>query len=218
MDMGIRSKELRSLFRVITLDLTAVKIPLICTNHTTTGNIGGFMPTKEAAGGDGPIFSMSNVIMLSKAQLKEGSDNTRTGIVVTSTPKKARFTRPYPVKFHISFMNGMNAYVGLQDFVSWEICGIERGKLEVDKKTGEMEFTPNSSSTRWAIKHLGKTVTSSQLFSSEIFTDEVLHMIDEKAIKPHFLLPDLFDETELEELANPENEESEVEENGEEQA
>jgi len=215
MDMGIRSKEMRSLFRVITLDLTGVRIPLICTNHTTTGNIGGFMPTKEAAGGDGPIFSMSNVIMLSKAGLKEGSDNTKTGIVVTSTPKKARFTRPYPVKFHISFMNGMNPYVGLQDFVSWDICGIERGKLEVDKKTGEMEFTPNASSTRWAIKHLGKTVTSSQLFSGTIFTDEVLKMIDEKAIKPHFLLPDLFDESELAELADPQGDENE-EEDGEE--
>jgi hypothetical protein len=117
-------------------------------------------------------------------------------------------------------MNGMNPYVGLQDFTSWETCGIERGKLEVDKKTGEMEFTPNASSTRWAIKHLGKTVTSSQLFSGEIFTDEVLHMIDEKVIKPHFLLPDLFDENELAILANPESEEDgengELEANGEE--
>lgn len=210
MDMGIRSKELRSLFRVITLDLTGVKIPLVCTNHTTTGNIGGFMPTKEAAGGDGPIFSMSNVIMLSKAQLKE-NDGTKTGIIVTSTPKKARFTRPYPVKFHISFMNGMNAYVGLQDFVSWEACGIQRGKLEVDKKSGEMVFTANESSTRWAVAHLGKTVASSQLFSSEVFTPEVLKQLDEKVIKPHFLLPDLFDETELEALANSIENESEEE-------
>jgi len=217
MDMGIRSKELRSLFRVITLDLTAVKIPLICTNHTTTGNIGGFMPTKEAAGGDGPIFSMSNVIMLSKAQLKEGSDNTRTGIVVTSTPKKARFTRPYPVKFHISFMNGMNAYVGLQDFVSWETCGIQRGKLEVDKKTGEMEFIPNESSPRWAVRHLGKTVPSTQIFTPEVFTDEVLKMIDEKVIQPHFKLPDLFDEKEFEDLIDGDQEENVVED-GEEQA
>jgi RecA/RadA recombinase len=200
MDMGLRSKEMRSLFRVITLDLTGVRIPLVCTNHTTTGGIGGFMPTKEASGGDGPIFSMSNVIMLSKAQLKE--NDTKTGIIVTSTPKKARFTRPYPVKFHISFMNGMNPYVGLQDFVSWDICGIERGKLEVDKKSGEMEFTPNASSTRWAIKHLGKTVTSSQLFNGEIFTDEVLKMIDDKAIKTHFLLPDLFDNQVLEDFVD----------------
>lgn len=195
MDMGIRSKELRSLFRVITLDLTGVKIPLICTNHTTTGNIGGFMPTKEASGGDGPIFSMSNVIMLSKAQLKEG--DTRTGIIVTSTPKKARFTRPYAVKFHISFMNGMNPYVGLQDFVSWENCGIQRGKLEVDKKTGEMTFTAVESSPRWAIRHLGKTVASTQLFTPEVFTEAVLKELDEKVIKPHFNLPDLFDESEL---------------------
>ena len=198
MDMGIRSKELRSLFRVITLDLTGVKIPLICTNHTTTGNIGGFMPTKEASGGDGPIFSMSNVIMLSKAQLKEG--DTKTGIIVTSTPKKARFTRPYPIKFHVSFMNGMNPYVGLQDFVSWETCGIQRGKLEVDKKTGEMVFQGNESSPRWAVRHLGKTVPSTQIFTSEVFTDEVLKELDEKVIQTHFKLPDLFGEKEMEDM------------------
>ncbi len=172
------------------------------------------MPTKEAAGGDGPIFSMSNVIMLSKAQLKEG--DTKTGIVVTSTPKKARFTRPYQVKFHISFMNGMNPYVGLQDFVSWETCGIQRGKLEVDKKTGEMKFEGNESSPRWAVRHLGKTVASTQIFTPEVFTDEVLKMIDEKAIQPHFKLPDLFDESEFESLLNPE--ENNEEDNGEEQA
>lgn len=200
MDMGIRSKEMRSLFRVITLDLTGVKVPLVCTNHTTTGGIGGFMPSKEASGGDGPIFSMSNVIMLSKAQLKE--NDTKTGIIVTSTPKKARFTRPYPVKFHISFMNGMNRYVGLQDFVSWEFCGIQRGKLEVDKKTGEMTFTPVESSPRWAVAHLGKTVPSTQLFTPEVFTDEVLKKLDETVIQPHFKLPDLFDEKELAELVD----------------
>jgi RecA/RadA recombinase len=213
MDMGIRSKELRSLFRVITLDLTGVKIPLICTNHTTTGNIGGFMPTKEAAGGDGPIFSMSNVIMLSKAQLKEG--DTKTGIIVTSTPKKARFTRPYAVKFHISFMNGMNPYVGLQDFVSWETCGIQRGKLEIDKKTGEMKFEGNESSPRWAVKHLGKTIASTQIFSPEVFTEDVLKMIDEKVIGPHFKLPDLFDEKEFEELLEGEETVTNEEENAE---
>jgi RecA/RadA recombinase len=215
MDMGLRSKEMRSLFRVITLDLTGVRIPLVCTNHTTTGGIGGFMPTKEASGGDGPIFSMSNVIMLSKAQLKE--NDTKTGIIVTSTPKKARFTRPYPVKFHISFMNGMNAYVGLQDFVSWETCGIQRGKLEVDKKTGEMEFIPNESSPRWAVRHLGKTVPSTQIFTPEVFTDEVLKMLDEKVIQPHFKLPDLFDEKEFEDLVDGGQEENVVED-GEEQA
>ena len=70
--------------------------------------------------------------------------------------------------------------------------GIERGKLEeVKNKDGvkELVFTPNASSTRWAVKHMGKTVTSSQLFNPEIFTQEVLQQLDEKVIKPHFLLP-----------------------------
>jgi RecA/RadA recombinase len=210
MDMGLRSKEMRALFRAITLDLTGVKIPLICTNHTTTAGIGSFMTTKEVSGGDGPIFSMSNVIMLSKAQLKE--NDTKTGIIVTSTPKKARFTRPYAVKFHISFMNGMNPFVGLQDFVSWENCGIQRGKLEVDKKTGEMVFTPVESSPRWAIRHLGKTVPSTQLFTEEVFTREVLEELNEKVIKPHFLLPDLFDMNELNDAFEDENIDSDEQE------
>jgi RecA/RadA recombinase len=189
-DMGAKAKELRKLFRVITLDLTAARIPLICTNHVYAG--GGFFPTKESSGGDGPIFAMSVISFLSKAQLKEGNSSTKTGIIVTSNLKKSRFTIPEPVKFHISFANGMNPYVGLQDFVNWDACGIERGKLEeVKNKDGvkEVVFTPNASSTRWAIKHLGKTVTSSQLFTPEIFTQEVLQQLDEKVIKPHFILP-----------------------------
>lgn len=190
-DMGAKAKELRKLFRVITLDLTAARIPLICTNHVYAG--GGYIPTKESSGGDGPIFAMSVISFLSKAQLKEGNSTTKTGIIVTSNLKKSRFTIPEPVKFHISFANGMNPYVGLQDFISWDACGIGRGKLEeVKNKDGvkEMVFTPSESpQARWAIKHLGKTVTSSQLFSPEIFTQEVLEQLDEKVIKPHFLLP-----------------------------
>jgi RecA/RadA recombinase len=127
-DMGAKAKELRKLFRVITLDLTQAKIPLVCTNHVYAG--GGYIPTKESSGGDGPIFAMSVISFLSKAQLKEGNSTTKTGIIVTSNLKKSRFTIPEPVKFHISFLNGMNPYVGLQDFVSWEACGIGKGKYD----------------------------------------------------------------------------------------
>ena len=190
-DMGAKAKELRKLFRVITLDLTAAKIPLVCTNHVYAG--GGFFPTKESSGGDGPIFAMSVISFLSKAQLKEGNSSTKTGIIVTSNLKKSRFTIPEPVKFHISFANGMNPYVGLQDFVSWEACGIQRGKLEEVRKadgTKEMVFTASESpQARWAIKHLGKTITSSQLFTPEVFTEDVLQQLDVNVIQKHFQLP-----------------------------
>lgn len=211
-DMGLRSKEMRDVFRNITLDLTGLKVPLICTNHTTMAGIGGYIQTKEAAGGDGPIFSMSNVILLSKANLKE--DDKKTGIIVTSTFKKARFTRPYPIKFHISFMSGMNPYVGLEEFVTWESCGVQRGKLEVDKKTGEMKFTSVESSPNWAVAHLGKTIPSKRLFTAEVFTEEVLRRLDENVIKKHFLLPDLFDDLEglMEENVDEDEDEESIEE------
>lgn len=197
-DMGAKAKELRKLFRVITLDLTAAKIPLICTNHVYAG--GGYVPTKESSGGDGPIFAMSVVSFLSKAQLKDGS-GTKTGIIVTSTLKKSRFTVPEQVKFHISFAHGMNPYVGLQDYVSWDACGIERGKFEEVKNTEtgkkEMVFKANASSTRWGVRHLGKTVASTELFTPEVFTKEVLQQLDENVIKDKFKLPDLTDHSDL---------------------
>lgn len=198
-DMGAKAKELRKLFRVITLDLTQAKIPLVCTNHVYAG--GGYIPTKESSGGDGPIFAMSVISFLSKAQLKEGNSTTKTGIIVTSNLRKSRFTIPEPVKFHISFLNGMNPYVGLQDFVSWEACGIGKGKLEEVKNAKgekEMVYTPSDSpQARWAIKHLGKTITSSQLFTPEVFTEEVLKQLDENVIQKHFILPSMGSAEEL---------------------
>lgn len=197
-DMGAKAKELRKLFRVITLDLTAAKIPLICTNHVYAGG-GAYIPTKESSGGDGPIFAMSVVSFLSKAQLKDGA-GTKTGIIVTSTLKKSRFTIPEPVKFHISFSNGMNPYVGLQDYVSWEVCGIERGKFEeVKNAEGKKEsvFKPSASSTRWGVRHLGKTVASTELFTDKVFTEDVLRQLDDNVIRDKFKFPDLADHTEI---------------------
>ncbi len=213
-DMGAKAKELRKLFRVITLDLTAAKIPLICTNHVYAG--GGYVPTKESSGGDGPIFAMSVVAFLSKAQLKDGS-GTKTGIIVTSTLKKSRFTIPEQVKFHISFSHGMNPYVGLQDYVSWEACGIERGKFEEvkDPVTGKKEnvFKPNASSTRWGVRHLGKTVASTELFTEKVFTREVLEQLDENVIKDKFKFPDLADHSDILDDLVTDGDNSEVNEN-----
>lgn len=215
-DMGLKAKELRSLFRSITFALTKAKIPLLCTNHVYTG--GGYIPTKEASGGLGAVFSTSIIPFLSKAQLKEG--DSKTGIIVTSKLKKNRFTVPFDIKFHISFTAGMNKFVGLEDFVSWDACGIQRGKIEtakdfakmskpaefhefdfnneeVDTKTGEITskieklvFIPTDSG-RWCVKHLGKSIVANQFFTDVVFTKEVLTSLDEKVIKPTFILPDL---------------------------
>jgi hypothetical protein len=95
----------------------------------------------------------------------------------------------------------MNPYVGLQDYVSWEACGIERGKFEEVKnaETGkkEMIFKANASSTRWGVRHLGKTVASTELFTDKVFTREVLEQLDINVIKDKFKFPDLTDHSEI---------------------
>ena len=75
----------------------------------------------------------------------------------------------------------MNEYVGLENYVNWELCGITKGKK--DKKTGEL--VPSAGSNKWIVKHLDRTVSNAEFFTAEVFTDEVLKKIDEH-IQPIF--------------------------------
>ena len=217
-----RAGDIRSLFRIITTDLAELKIPLVFTNHSYT-SVGAYVPTQIMSGGGGAIYAASMILMLSKANLKENNKDaekagmTKTGVLVTSKPSKNRFAKPIPVKFHISFYNGMNPYVGLEKYVSWDTVGIGPGKLEeiieemtiLDKEgnpvikrgkpvvektsTGEFEYVPDDSVNpkTFAVKHLGKTIKAGQLFTPDVFTDEILKQIDDNIIRPIFELPNI---------------------------
>ncbi len=87
--------------------------------------------------------------------------------------------KPKKIRFEISFANGMNPYTGLDAFCRPEYfdqIGIAQGKMDVDKKTGEMTFTPGG--IRWYINHLNKSVTTKQLFKQDIFTPDVLKRME----------------------------------------
>jgi len=213
-----KQQNLKSMFRVITTDLAELKIPLILSNHVYA-SVGGYIPMNIQSGGSGPIYAASIILEFHKAGLKDGDPEaaeagTKTGIIVTSKIVKNRFVKPIPIKFHISFYKGMNPYVGLENYVSWETCGIERGSLieeiiekpvyeadgmtqkisrgkpKVEKiNTGNIIFSPDKDSKTFAVKHLNKNVKGSAIFSKEVFTDEVLKLLDEKVIRPLFELP-----------------------------
>jgi RecA/RadA recombinase len=226
-----RAGDIRSLFRIITTDLAELKIPLVFTNHSYTA-VGAYVPTQIMSGGGGAIYAASIILMLSKANLKENNKDaekagmTKTGVLVTSKPSKNRFAKPIPVKFHISFYNGMNPYVGLERYVSWETVGIGPGKLEerIDERpvldddgnqlikrgkpvveriqTGEYEYVPDDSANpkTFAVRHLGRTIKAGQLFTSEVFTEDVLREIDENVVRPLFELPNIVESDSMGEL------------------
>jgi len=206
-----RAKTIRSLFRIITSDLTGLGIPFLFTNHTYAST--GMFPTVNLSGGGGLIYSASVILALSKAQIKEGT--VQTGIIVTVKTLKNRFGKPIPIKFHIRWDRGMNPYNGMEEYMNWENCGIQKGNIfsqkEYDKfsdadktKSHEFEyggetlyFYPKDTARNYIVKHLGCGVPANELFTDRVWTREVLEEINEKCIKPKFSYGTINDEDEI---------------------
>jgi hypothetical protein len=136
-------------------------------------------PQAVMKGGLSLLYSASVIGFMSKSKYKDGTEDDMdlgaSGITVLFKTQKNRLAKPKKIRFDISFASGMNPYTGLDAFCRPEYfdkIGIAQGKMEVDKKTGEMTFTPGG--LRWYISHLNKSVTTKQLFIPEIFTQEVL--------------------------------------------
>lgn len=232
-----KQQELRSLFRVITADLAELKIPFVFTNHTYA-TIGSYVPGQTISGGGGAIYNASVILQLSKAGLKEDGAN-KTGIIVTSKPAKNRFARPLPIKFHISFYKGMNPYVGLEQFLSWKNCGVQRGKLLTEKEfqkyykednpryqelletevvrtnedgtTDKFYFEAKDTARTIAVAHTFSMIKPQELFSSKVFTKEMLKSLDENFIQKMFKLPNVstlgdIENDEISEIINDEPE------------
>ena len=170
-----RSKILKSIFRIIMTPLADLKIPFLFTNHTYQTQ--DFISRQVAGGGTGPEYAASIVLFLNKAQLKEGGE--KAGIIVTAKPNKNRFAKPNPIKFHLHYTQGMNKYVGLENYIDWEEIGITKGIIEKGQKV------PKATARNWICKHLDETVPNSEFFSDKVFTQEVLEKIEAK-IQPLF--------------------------------
>lgn len=172
-----KAKALGSMFRSINTDLGYLEIPLLVANHTYLTM--DLYPQEKLRGGNGLLYSASVIGFMSKSKLKTAEEDEMdlgaSGISVLFKTQKNRMAKPKKIRFDISFIHGMNPYTGLDAFCRPEYfdkIGIAKGKMEVDKKTGEMIFTPGGN--RWYINHLNKSVTTKQLFTQEVFTQEVL--------------------------------------------
>lgn len=166
-----RSKILKSIFRIIMTPMADLKIPFIFTNHTYQTQ--DFISRQVAGGGTGPEYAASIVLFLNKAQLKDSSGD-KAGIIVTAKPNKNRFAKPQNIKFHLHYTEGMNRFVGLENYIDWENIGITKGVIEKGEKI------PKKTARGWICKHLDETVSNSEFFSEKVFTKEVLQKIDEK--------------------------------------
>lgn len=216
-----KQQDMKALFRSILTLLRVKRTPLIITTHTYE-KIGSYIPGKEISGGTGAKYGASITNMLSVKKMKDKDDaSTETndekqqnGVIITSTQVKARYTRAgIPVQVYVSFIGGMNPYVGLEPYLDWETMGVAPGKMVDEyeeylskngskkrRKTGNLVFEPENceeveKARYWAIKSINKHIPRKEFFkySKYIFTKENLLLIDEK-VKKQFEFPD-YDET-----------------------
>ena len=211
-----KAKALGSLFRSINTDLGYLDIPLLVANHTYLTM--DLFPKSVMKGGNGLLYSASVIGMMSKSQLKNGTEDDMdlgaSGISVLFKTQKSRLAKPKKIRFDISFANGMNPYTGLDAFCRPEYfdqIGIAKGKMEVDKSTGEMKFTPGG--LKWYIDHLNKSVHTKQLFTPEVFTKEVLLKM-EPIVNDYFRFKSIDEIEEVEKKFNNIIEDDEDETNG----
>ena len=211
-----KAKALGSLFRSINTDLGYLDIPLLVANHTYLTM--DLFPKSVMKGGNGLLYSASVIGMMSKSQLKTGEEDDMdlgsSGISVLFKTQKSRLAKPKKIRFDISFAHGMNPYTGLDAFCRPEYfdkIGIAKGKMEVDKSTGEMKFIPGG--IRWYIDHLNKSVHTKQLFTQEVFTQEVLEKM-EPIVNDYFRFKTIDEIEEVEKKFNTIMEDDEDDTNG----
>lgn len=197
-----KAKKLRSIFRIISMKMGIIGATMALSNHVYE-NTNAYVPTSVQSGGQGLVYGASVILNLSKAKLKEDGDNKQTGIIVTAKPDKNRFVIPHTVQFYISYVNGMNKYVGLQDYISWERCGIDRGKFitesealksgqdypKVVTKDGEIKYFVQSDTGRNVCCDDGTSLPWKSLWSAKVFNKERLERLD-KYIQSEFKYAD----------------------------
>lgn len=153
-----RSQLIRGAFRVLSLKLSRLDVPMVVTNHTYAV-IGAYMPTKTMGGGDGLKYAASSIVFLSKSQDKDGTEVI--GNIIKCKLEKSRFTREKSmVETKLSFTKGLDRYHGLTDLaIEAGIWKSQGGRIEVHD--GRKVF--------------GKAIGSKP---TEFFTEDILKQLD----------------------------------------
>lgn len=229
-----RAKEIKSLFRTNATALNKAQAPFIVTSHTYMTQDLFAKTIISGGTGIEYNASLTLIMSTSKYEDKDSEkivsgkvgDYTKLGVTVTAKPEKSRFTIPQKVQFYIPYFKAPNPYIGLEKYLTWENSGIIEGVLltkkeynklsDSDKETiktfekdGEIFYAfPKiagiNKNRTIVVSHLGAQLPLSELFTSRVLTDDILHKIDEEVIRPEFELPsqDSFDD--LSEFVNTE--------------
>ena len=156
-----RSQIVKAAFRVLTLKLGKLGVPMIMTNHTYDV-IGSMFPTKEMGGGSGLKYAASTIIYLSKKKDKDGTEVV--GNIIHCKTYKSRMTKENQmVDVRLSYTKGLDRHYGLLELA------VEAG---IFKSVSTRIELPDGTKT------FGKTINNDP---GKYFTDEIMEKLDKFA-------------------------------------
>lgn len=156
-----RAQVLKAAFRVLTLKLAKVQVPMIVTNHVYDV-VGSYVPTKSMSGGSGLKYCASQIIFLSKKKDKDG--NEVVGNIIRCKTDKSRFTKENKVvEVKLHYDTGLDRHYGLLELAE---------KYGVIKKVSTRYELPDGS------KVFGKAINSNP---EKYFTEEMMVELNEAA-------------------------------------
>ncbi len=110
-DQGQRAKQIKAMLRTFVQDIKELNITM-----AVTGQVYKNQDIKNGEGvwvvNDAVKYSLSQIIMVTKLKLKDGTDIT--GIRLRANGYKTRFTKPFQtVELEVPYESGMDPYSGL---------------------------------------------------------------------------------------------------------
>jgi len=158
-----RAQIVKATFRVLTLKLGKLGVPLILTNHTYDV-VGSMFPQKEMGGGSGLKYAASQIIYLSKKKEKDGTEVI--GNIIHCKTYKSRLTKENQmVDVRLSYTKGLDKYYGLLDLA------VESGIFKAVSTRIEL---PDGT------KQFGKTINNDP---ETYFTEEVMAKLEFEVYK-----------------------------------
>ena len=153
-----RAQLVRGTFRVLTLKLAMLNVPMFITNHTYAV-VGSMFPTQEIGGGGGIKFAATTIVMLSKKKEKDGTEVVGN-IIHTKTYKSRLSKENQMVDVRLYYERGFDRYYGLLELAE---------KHNVLEKIGNRFIMPDGS------KQYATTIYKDP---EKFFTKELLDKID----------------------------------------
>ena len=158
-----KSQVIKAAFRVLTLKLAKVRIPMLVTNHVYE-MVGSYVPTKEVSGGSGLKYAASTIAMLSKKKEKDG--DAIIGNIIKVKMYKSRLSKEHGIaEVLLTYDKGLDRYYGLLDLAE---------KYDIIKKSSTRYELPDGR------KVFGKEINRNP---AEYFTAEIMEQLEEVANK-----------------------------------